>query len=110
MANITTLSLSTKVIERFLHGEDLEKFLQTYNDHKKGFSGNKRGVMLQQPLTKEEFEILEYYIKDTDKPLKQFAEEKGLSMGSVFGRASRIALRVIAQHVEILNKIQVQKD
>ena len=102
-------TLSRKIIERFLQGKELEDFFAQYNAKRNSIGGS-RANMLQQPITEEDLYILTQYTTNTDKTLKEVAESISSNISAVFGRAGRIALRVIAQHPEILKQVVVREN
>lgn len=100
-------TFNIKVMQRMMSEEEMEAFVKKYQDHKKNLHG--RGEALSQSITNEDLYILREYCLNQDRPLADLAEELGGHMSTFFGRAQRIAVRVIAQHPEVLDQVITQE-
>ena len=99
-------TLSFNVVKRFLKEDELKMFLESYQANQvRGNGGSVRRITLMKPITKEEKELLEFYVKDLDTPVSEWGEGKGLPIGVIYGKAIRVAIRVIAQHNHILDEV-----
>lgn len=97
-------SLNVDVLARFMKGQELEAFLQSYKSNLKSTGGQSRETVLQQPIPKEDIELLKTYVTEFNRNIKGIAKETGLPIGTVYSRSVRVAIKIIAQNPEILNK------
>lgn len=102
-----TKTLSLKVVERFMQGQDLENFVKQYQANRKSAG---RENILNQPITEEDLYILKEYTTNMDRSIQDLADAVGIHMTSIYGRAMRVAVRVIAQHPEVLDQVVTVKN
>ena len=84
--------------------EDLDLLLKQYKENLNTVGGNRESI-LSAPLDEEEKEIIKFYILDTNKKVQDFTKTRNIRIGAVYGRAQRIALRVLFQHPEIVREL-----
>ena len=97
-----TKNLSLKIIQRFMTEDELKEFMKKYQGNKSMAGGFNRKAYLEQPLSEDEVDLLRFYITDTDRSLKEYAEEKGLVRQDVYGKVMRSAIKLVYQHPELL--------
>ena len=97
-------NLKTEVFKRFMSQEDLDLLLKQYKENLNTVGGNRESI-LSAPLDEEEKEIIKFYILDTNKKVQDFTKTRNIRIGAVYGRAQRIALRVLFQHPEIVREL-----
>lgn len=102
MINKSPKTLQYDIMVRFMKKEDLENLMKSYHDNQYGVGGVNRGLRLNIPVTSEELELLRAYTQDVDKSIRAIALKYNTSIGGIFGQVSRTAVRVIAQHPEVL--------
>lgn len=82
--------------------DELKEFMKKYQGNKSMAGGFNRKAYLEQPLSEDEVDLLRFYITDTDRSLKEYAEEKGLVRQDVYGKVMRSAIKLVYQHPELL--------
>ncbi|MEK6880483.1 MAG: hypothetical protein AABY22_12780 [Nanoarchaeota archaeon] len=101
-------TIQVSVMTRFLKGTELENFWKRYKANLKSIGGFGRETILKQPITKEELEMLKTYLTKFEIPLREIGEEKGLPMGTIYTKISKLANRVLAQNPSILDTVKTQ--
>ena len=97
-------TLSVKVLSRYMKEEELKTFLQNYKNNTTSGKGISRETILQQPLLKEDLEILKNYVTVFDAKLIDVAKERGITLHALYTKVLRLAVRVVAQNPSVLDR------
>lgn len=108
MLNQRPVTLQYDIVARFLKGSELEKFWEQYKSNTKTIGGLKREVVLKQPISAEDLEVLKIYVTQFELPLKDVAIERNIPLGSLYTRVSRTAARIVTQYPQILDQVVTQ--
>lgn len=73
------MTLSTKIIQRFLKGKDFDDFMGFYDSNKQVYSLADRKSSFEADITPEEQKAMDAYYGNFDKSVKNLAKEQGLT-------------------------------
>lgn len=99
--------INMNVVKKFLSEKEFEEFTEKYLANREHLGQNLREWSLKRPITADEMEIIRFYTQDTKRPMKEYCAEKKVKPGYVYGRVQKIALRIVAQHPEVLDQVVV---
>jgi|SRR3990167_5698908 len=97
-------TLNVGVLSRFMKEEELATFLQNYKSNLRAVGGINRQAILQNPLLKEDLEVLKAYVTDFDTKLTDIAKERGITLHNLYTKVLRVAVRVVAQNPSVLDR------
>lgn len=90
---------NAKIVERFLTGKDLKKFLESYEQNKRMNGGGSRFAILKREIKKSELDLLSWYVDENETiRAKEKAKEMGLSPETMRARIFTIAMRMVYQN------------
>ena len=91
-------TLQTEVLRRFMSEREMTAFLASYRNNLKNVREVNRKANLEKELSKEEKEMVETYLRETDTPIKELAKIFGLKEHTFHYRVSQLALRIVYQN------------